>query len=80
MSITLKKNENDDGCTGLFVENNFKPINEIERSIIKKYRKTLWTPFMRGICDYDMIQKNDKIAVCISGGKDSLLLAKCMQQ
>ncbi|MGL5020514.1 MAG: tRNA 2-thiocytidine biosynthesis TtcA family protein [Mycoplasmatales bacterium] len=80
MSITLKKNENDDVCTGLFVENNFKPINEIERSIIKKYRKTLWTPFMRGICDYDMIQKNDKIAVCISGGKDSLLLAKCMQQ
>lgn len=53
---------------------------EIERSIIKKYRKTIWRPFIRGIQDYDMIHEGDKIAVCISGGKDSMLLAKLLQE
>lgn len=53
---------------------------EIERSIIKKYRKEIWARFVKGINDYDMIKENDKIAVCISGGKDSYLLAKCMQE
>lgn len=51
----------------------------IERSIIKKYRKTLWNPFIEAIKRYELIQPNDKIAVCISGGKDSMLLAKLMQ-
>ncbi len=51
----------------------------IERSIIKKYRKELWNPFIAAIKRYHLIQKNDKIAVCISGGKDSMLLAKLMQ-
>jgi len=51
----------------------------IERSIIKKYRKELWNPFIAAVKRYHLIQKNDKIAVCISGGKDSMLLAKLMQ-
>ncbi|MDO4623548.1 MAG: ATP-binding protein [Eubacteriales bacterium] len=51
----------------------------IERSIIKKYRKELWNPFMYAVKHYDLIQPNDKIAVCISGGKDSMLMAKLMQ-
>ena len=52
----------------------------IERSIIKKYRKELWNPFIAAIKRYRLIQKNDRIAVCISGGKDSMLLAKLMGQ
>lgn len=51
----------------------------VERSIIKKYRKTIWNKFIGGIKDYQLIAEHDKIAVCISGGKDSMLLAKCMQ-
>ena len=53
---------------------------DIERSIIKKFRKSIWRPFIRALNDYDMIQPEDNIAVCISGGKDSFLLAKCMQE
>lgn len=53
---------------------------EIERSIITKYRKTIWRRFTNAISKYDLIQEGDKIAVCISGGKDSMLLAKCMQE
>lgn len=53
---------------------------EIEKSIIKKYRKKIWGRFVRGVTDYEMIKENDHIAVCISGGKDSFLLAKCMQE
>ena len=53
---------------------------EIERSIIKKYRKEIWRPFVLGVQKYDMIQEGDHIAVCISGGKDSMLLAKLLQE
>ena len=53
---------------------------EIERSIIKKYRKTIWSNFIGAVQEYELIKENDRIAVCISGGKDSMLLAKCMQQ
>ena len=52
---------------------------EIERSIVKKYRKALWNPFIRAVKRYSLIQEGDKIAVCISGGKDSMLLAKLME-
>jgi tRNA 2-thiocytidine biosynthesis protein TtcA len=51
----------------------------IERSINKKFRKEIWTPFVQGIKKYELIQPGDHIAVCISGGKDSMLLAKLMQ-
>ncbi len=53
---------------------------EIERSIIKKYRKDIWSKFIKAVIDYELIQENDKIMVCISGGKDSFLLAKCIQE
>ena len=52
---------------------------EIERSITKTYRRKLWSQFMKAITIYDLIQEGDSICVCISGGKDSMLLAKCFQ-
>lgn len=55
-------------------------VQEIERSIIKKYRKPIWNRFCGALQDYELISPGDRIAVCISGGKDSMLLAKCMQQ
>ena len=53
---------------------------EIERSIIKKYRKDIWSKFIKAVQEYELIKENDKIMVCISGGKDSFLLAKCIQE
>ncbi len=53
---------------------------EIERGIITTYRKRIWSKFVKAIQEFDMIKDGDKIAVCISGGKDSMLLAKCMQE
>ena len=53
---------------------------DIERSIIKKYRKDIWAKFVKAVIDYKLIEENDKIMVCISGGKDSFLLAKCMEE
>jgi len=53
---------------------------EVEKSIHKTYRKRLWNPFIEGVKRYEMVKENDKIAVCISGGKDSMLLAKLMQE
>ena len=50
------------------------------RSLIKKYRKEIWNPFIAAIKRYRLIQEGDRIAVCISGGKDSMILAKLMQQ
>jgi len=52
---------------------------EIERSIIKKYRKQIWSRFTSAISNYKLIEAGDKVAVCISGGKDSMLMAMCMQ-
>ena len=53
---------------------------EIERTIITSYRKRIWSKFIKGITDFEMIKDGDKIAVCISGGKDSMLMAKCFQE
>lgn len=53
---------------------------EIERSIIKKYRKEIWAKFVKAVKDYKLINENDRVMVCISGGKDSFLLAKCVQE
>jgi tRNA 2-thiocytidine biosynthesis protein TtcA len=54
--------------------------NEIEKSIIKRFRREIWHPFVQALKVYKMISPGDRIAVCISGGKDSFLLAKCMQE
>ena len=53
---------------------------EIERSIIKKFRKSIWNNFCGAVNEYKLIEEGDRIAVCISGGKDSMLMAKCMQE
>ena len=52
----------------------------VERSINKKFRKGIWNKFIEGVRNYELIKPNDKIAVCMSGGKDSMLLAKLMQE
>ena len=57
-----------------------EPYQLIERSIIKKYRKELWTPFIVAVKRYELVQAGDRIAVCISGGKDSMLMAKLFQE
>ena len=53
---------------------------EIERSIIKTYRGRLWAPFIKAVKEYELIKPNDRICVCISGGKDSMLMAKLFQE
>lgn len=53
---------------------------EIERSLIKKFRKPIWRKFTKAVQEYQLVQEGDKIAVCISGGKDSMLMAKLFQE
>ena len=53
---------------------------DVERSIIKKFRKEIWSRFTRAINEYELIKDGDRIAVCISGGKDSMLMAKLFQE
>lgn len=67
-------------CEPIIVENDRKALKEIERSIIKTYRKPIWSKFIKAIKEYELIEDNDKIAVAISGGKDSLLMAKLFQE
>ena len=55
-------------------------FEEVEKSIITTFRKGIWRNFVKSIQEYDMIQDGDKIAVCMSGGKDSMLMAKCFQE
>ena len=57
-----------------------KELKEIEKSIQKKYRKEIFGRFVRAVKDFNLVEENDVIGVCISGGKDSFLLAKCMQE
>lgn len=59
---------------------NLNEIQLIERSIIKKYRTHIWRKFVSAIDEYELVKEGDRIAVCISGGKDSFLMAKCFQE
>jgi tRNA 2-thiocytidine biosynthesis protein TtcA len=67
-------------CKTLLPAGELKPLDEIERSIIKKYRKHLWSKFIKAIKDFKLVEEGDKIAVAISGGKDSMLMAKLFQE
>ena len=62
------------------MERELEPYQRVERSIQKKFRKSIWVPFIAAVKRYELIQENDKIAVCISGGKDSMLMAKLLQE
>ena len=65
---TVKQQEAEDYC------------KEVEKSIRKKFRKTIWCRFVKAVKDYELVKPGDRIAVCISGGKDSMLMAKCFQE
>ncbi|MEK6264843.1 MAG: tRNA 2-thiocytidine biosynthesis protein TtcA [Clostridium sp.] len=69
-----------EGCEILVPLNERKSIAEIERSLITYYRKPIWSKFIKAIMDYKLICEGDKIAVAISGGKDSLIMAKLLQE
>lgn len=69
-----------EGCKIIMPTEERKPLREIEKSIIKKYRKYTWSKFIKAIKDYKLVEEGDKIAVAISGGKDSLLMAKMFQE
>ena len=64
----MKRKENVDVC------------QEVEKSLRKKYRKTIWCKFVKAVKQYELVQEGDKTAVCISGGKDSMLMAKLFQE
>lgn len=68
------------GCERLIPDSDKKPLKDIERSIVKTYRKHIWSKFIKAIKDYQLIEEGDKIAVGISGGKDSMLMAKLFQE
>ena len=69
-----------EGCQTVIPLNERQPVKDIERSIITKYRKVLWGKFIRAIKDFEMLKEGDKVAVAMSGGKDSLLMAKLFQE
>lgn len=69
-----------EGCEILVPFNERKTLAEIERSLITIYRRPIWTKFIKAIKDYKLVCEGDKIAVAISGGKDSLIMAKLFQE
>lgn len=68
------------GCETLIPLSERKPLEEIERSLIKKYRKSIWSNFVKAIKEYSLVEEGDRVAVAVSGGKDSLLMAKLFQE
>ena len=53
---------------------------DIEQSIRKKFKKSIWCKFTKAVREYELVKEGDKIAVCISGGKDSMLMAKLFHE
>jgi tRNA(Ile)-lysidine synthase TilS/MesJ len=68
------------GCEVLIPFDERKPLEEIERLIVKEFRKKIWVKFIKAIKEYKLVKDGDKIAVAISGGKDSMLMAKLFQE
>lgn len=68
------------GCDVLVPFNERKPLEDIERSLVKTYRKKVWSKFIKAIKDYNLVEEGDKVGVAISGGKDSLIMAKLFQE
>ncbi len=68
------------GCEFVQPENELKSNAEIERALICDFRKTAWTPFTKAVREYRLINEGDSVAVAVSGGKDSILMAKLMQE
>lgn len=68
------------GCERIIPDGEKKSLYDIERSIIKTYRKDIWRKFIKAVIDYNLVEEGDKIAVGISGGKDSILMAKLFQE
>ena len=68
------------GCNLIVPDEDKKDLKEIEKSITKRYRKKLWSKFIKAIKAYNLVEEGDKIAVAISGGKDSILMAKMFQE
>lgn len=68
------------GCEVFVPEEDRKSLAEVEHAITKKFKKTIWSKFTKAIKDYELIQEGDRVAVAISGGKDSLLMAKLFQE
>ena len=72
-----------EGYYGFMLENlrsDQQKSAQVEKSIVKKFKKTIWSKFVAAINEYHLVEENDKIAVCISGGKDSMLMAKLFQE
>ncbi len=67
-------------CNAIIPDGPMKDVEEIENSIRTDYKKTIWIKFLKAINDYSLIEEGDKIAIGISGGKDSLLLAKLFHE
>lgn len=68
------------GCEILVPFNERIDLKEIERNIITKYRKHIWSKFTKAVKDFNLVEEGDKIAVAVSGGKDSMLMAKLFQE
>ncbi|MBE0450928.1 MAG: tRNA 2-thiocytidine biosynthesis protein TtcA [Clostridia bacterium] len=68
------------GCEIIMPSADLKTVKEIERSLIKTYRKGLWNKFIKGVKEFNLVEEGDTIGIGVSGGKDSLLLCKLMQE
>ena len=69
-----------EGCELIIPDREITSVEDIEKSITKKYKKTIWSKFIKALKDYNLVEEGDRIAVAVSGGKDSLLLAKLFQE